>query len=193
MSPTLWRAAELVKWRAAISLALLTAAGPVGWAIADRLESQNQFCGSCHLDPESRLHAEKLAGFSVLPAASLAAAHRQAEPDFRCIECHGGVSWLNRFRVKSVALRDALRYLIGRFSEPLIMRHPLWDEDCAQCHGSFRAERDDAFHAIPVHNADLRYRCVDCHLAHESGAPPELGFLDRATVLPVCRQCHEEF
>ncbi len=72
------------------------------------------------------------------------------------------------------------------------MRHPLWDEDCVQCHASYAPKRDDSFHAIEDHNTDFRYACVSCHRAHPAG-PRELYFLDREGVLSLCRDCHEEF
>ena len=57
---------------------------PLGWAISDRLEAHNEFCVSCHLPDGQPLHDAKGARFEARPAANLAAAHRVAEPDFRC-------------------------------------------------------------------------------------------------------------
>jgi predicted CXXCH cytochrome family protein len=150
-------------WLGAALLALGSA--PVGWAVIDRLESDNAFCVSCHLEPGRPLHEQKASQFETSPAQNLAAAHRVAREEFTCIECHGGQT----------------------------MRHPLWDEDCARCHRTYRAERDDAFHALAVHNVDLPHACVECHETHPTGAPAELNFLARETVLPICRNCHKEF
>jgi len=168
-----------------------------GWAISDHMEADNDFCVSCHLDAPSGaqrpLHAAKGLDFDNAAATSLVAAHRAAREDFRCIDCHGGASFLNKLRVKSVAARDAVSYALGSFGEPETMQHPLWDEDCAQCHASYSPERDDAFHAISVHNTDLPYTCVDCHRSHATGNDATLDFLDPQVVLPTCRHCHEEF
>lgn len=176
-------------------LALLgIAAAPLGWLVSERLESRNEFCVACHVAPGRRLHAAKLSDFQADPAVNLASLHGRAEADFRCIDCHGGASFANKLRVKSVAARDALRYLVGAFGEPEGMSHPLWDEDCTQCHPGYTPGRDDDFHAFEAHNLrDFAYACVTCHRAHPVGASAEPRFLDAQVVLPVCRNCHEEF
>jgi hypothetical protein len=176
-----------------MGVGVLTAlvAAPLGWAISDRLESENEFCVSCHLDADRPLHAQKGREFANVPAVSLAAAHAAESPGFRCIDCHGGTSAVGRVRVKAVAARDAVRYLLGNFGEPEAMRHPLWNEDCARCHESYEPARDDDFHAIADHNTQFAHACVECHSAHPT-ARAELRFLSREVVLPVCRNCHEE-
>ena len=183
----------LVKRRLWIVVLALPLAASAGWTITGRLESRNEFCVACHLPGGTPLHEHKGADFAAVPAANLAAAHRSAESEFRCIDCHGGASFVNQVRVKAVAARDAGLWLLGWFEEPERMKHPLWDEDCLQCHGRYRASRDDDFHAIDDHNIDFAHRCVKCHLSHPAGGRPEFDFLDRAVVLPVCRNCHEEF
>lgn len=165
---------------------------PLGWVATDRLEQRNEFCVACHLEGGTPLHQAKGEELRSRPPISLAAAHATHEAGFRCIDCHGGASFVGKLRVKVVAARDAASYLLGRFEEPDEMRHPLWDEDCVQCHAAYRPERDDAFHAIGVHNVDLPYACIACHGGHPEG-PPGLHFLRKETVLPVCRNCHEEF
>ena len=169
------------------------ASAPLAWVITDRLEADNRFCGSCHLDAATPLHEAKLDEIGARPAVNLVSLHTEAEPEFRCIDCHGGVSFANRLRVKTVAARDTALYVLGRFDEPEAMDHPLWDEDCVQCHASYEPERDDAFHAFPVHNDAFGYRCVQCHRAHPAGPPAQFYFLDRDVLLPICRNCHEEF
>ena len=102
---------------------------------------------------------------------------------------------MNTLRVKAVAARDLGRWLIGSFDEPDHMKHPLWNEDCRQCHQAYQPAREDDFHAIVDHNVvDFEHRCVKCHRAHSTqGVSADLDFLNRAVVLPVCRNCHEEF
>ncbi len=182
-------------WRTArwILLAGLLLA-PAGWLGSDRLERQNGFCVACHLPDGRVLHDPKRLDFHATPATSLVAAHARADPEFRCIQCHGGASARNKLRVKTVAARDALRWLIGSFEEPERMRHPLWDEDCAQCHADWDPRRPDDYHAIADHNVvDFAYRCVECHRAHRTeGADPALGFLIPEQVTPICLACHEE-
>jgi hypothetical protein len=122
--------------------------------------------------------------------------HRE-DSAFRCIDCHGGKSLAGRVRVKTLAAKDALVYLSGRFEEPELMRWPLWDEDCSACHPSFdEAGADEglpAFHALAVHNVDLGVACVECHSAHEAGGDPDAFFLRRTAVRAQCARCHSEF
>ena len=73
------------------------------------------------------------------------------------------------------------------------MGHPLWDADCLQCHETYAAEREDAFHAFDAHNREFPYACVECHDAHHAAGPAEFNYLERERVLPVCRDCHEEY
>ena len=177
----------------ATATALLGA--PIGWSVTDALERDNEFCVACHLEPGLPLHERKMDEFARDQAVNLVSAHYVAEREFRCIDCHGGASFANRLRVKTVAARDAALYLVGAFDEPDDMEHPLWDEDCVQCHGSYHPEREDDYHAIADHNVvDFAQRCVECHRSHPTrGAAPAFAFLDREVVLPICRNCHEEF
>ncbi len=176
-----------------IAILAAAVAAPAGWTISDRLESRNEFCVSCHLSEGVPLHEQKMSEFSTPPARNLAAAHYRAEAGFRCIDCHGGASFPNKLRVKTVAARDLSRWLVGWFDEPTHMKHPLWDEDCAICHPAYPAQHPEDFHALADHNIDFAYRCVECHRAHPSGGVTDPYFVDREVVLPVCRNCHEEF
>ncbi len=131
--------------------------------------------------------------FEAEPAVNLASLH--SVEDVRCIDCHGGASFANKLRVKAVAARDAVRYFAGAFDEPSAMAHPLWDEDCVQCHATVPSSggRDDDFHAFEAHNVGgFAYACVACHEAHGTRGAVGLFFLDRQVVLRVCSQCHEE-
>jgi predicted CXXCH cytochrome family protein len=177
-----------------IALVAALASAAAGWRISDHFEAQNEFCTSCHLDAATPLHADKADAFLREPASSLVAAHHEAKQGFRCIDCHGGASFANKLRVKTVAARDGLFYLLGRFEEPSLMEHPLWNEDCVKCHATYEPTRDDAFHALDVHNLpDFGYDCVQCHDAHPAGRKSSLDYLEREGLVAVCRNCHEEF
>ena len=179
-------------------------AAPGGWVITDRLERDNDFCNACHLSPGVPLHVDIRRDFDAPRAASLAAAHAgagntaHADEAFRCIDCHGGVSFAGRLRVKALAAKDAFWWVVGSFEEPDGMRWPLWDEDCAQCHDAFDESEVEAwesprFHQLPVHNVDLGVSCVECHLSHETAAAPAPYHLHAAPVRAQCARCHPEF
>ena len=176
-----------------LALAAALALVPAGFGFTDFLESHNAFCTSCHVG-DRPLHEAKRRDFETLPPTNLAAEHLEHDKDFRCITCHRGVSWRNRVRVKLLSARDGVMYLLGRFDEPKQMTHPLWREDCVQCHDSYEPDRGDAFHAIAVHNLPkFALNCVQCHEAHPTGRSEDQAFLAREPLVAACRNCHEEF
>ena len=185
-------------------LAAVTA--PVGWVVSDRIEQDNDFCVSCHLSEGVQLHRDKRASFDARPAASLVAAHasagyaeREADPAFRCIDCHGGTGLMGRVRVKILSAKDAFWYVVGRFDEPETMRWPLRDEDCSKCHRSFEETPGEEvgpnprFHELAVHNVELGMACVACHASHSDAGLAEYQFLEPDRVRAQCADCHVEF
>jgi len=188
----------------AIAVLVGMVSAPAGWIVTDRLEQDNDFCNACHLSAEVPLHVDVRNDFDTAPPDSLAGLHGGADPGrhedggFRCIDCHGGVSFVGRARVKALAARDSFWYALGRFDEPEGMGFPLWDEDCSQCHADFDegdAEpwRRPRFHQLPVHNVELGVNCVECHRVHVSGGTRETYFLQLPLVRTQCARCHTEF
>ncbi len=180
-------------------------AAPAGWVVTDRLERDNDFCNACHLEPGVLLHVDIRDGFLARPPATLAAAHAEAGVDgrdagFRCIDCHGGTSFVGRARVKALAAKDAFWYVVGHFEEPDGMRWPLWDEDCRKCHDSFDeadipadAWQSPRFHEVALHNVDLGVDCVSCHRVHDLGGNADAHFIHVDSVHVECARCHPEF
>ncbi len=176
----------------------------VSWGVTDHLEQNNDFCTSCHLEPSIPLHLEIRRDFDALPPLSLVSLHGSVEVaeredvDFRCIDCHGGASWLGRARVKALAGLDLFWYLMGDFEEPALMEWPLWDEDCQKCHRGFREDpslewETLRFHELPLHNVDLGVGCVECHRAHDSAGDAGNYYLRVNWVRSQCGRCHSEF
>lgn len=179
-------------------------AAPVGWFTTDALERDDDFCNACHLSEDVPLHIDIRRDFDERPPATLAALHaaspldaRPQDPAFRCIDCHGGASFVGRARVKALAAKDAFFWAIGRFDEPTHMAWPLWDEDCSKCHGGFAVKaaefEEPAFHDLAVHNVELGVGCVECHQSHVDGGNPDAYFLSAADVRRQCNRCHPEF
>ena len=78
-------------------------AAPIGWMVTDHLESDDDFCNACHLEPGLPLHIDLRRDFDAPRAATLAGLHGSSaaagrEEPFRCIDCHGGVSFAGRAR-----------------------------------------------------------------------------------------------
>ncbi|MCP5045307.1 MAG: hypothetical protein GY944_30125 [bacterium] len=187
-----------------ISILVLLAAS-AGWFVSDAVEANNDFCTACHLPDGNTLHSEIRAGFDASPVYTLAAVHREArvaveggERSFRCIDCHAGVGFVGRAKVKLLASKDALVWLAGDFDEPDQMQFPLGEADCRQCHVGFAAAQKDEdealrFHALAVHNADLGVNCVECHTVHDGGGDEQAFFLNAPVVREQCGRCHSQF
>jgi nitrate/TMAO reductase-like tetraheme cytochrome c subunit len=189
---------------ACAAAAAAAALGASGWAVADHLEQDDDFCNACHVSADVPLHREIRRDYDTRPARSLAGAHaaaraeRRTDGAFRCIDCHGGAGWLGRARVKALAAKDALAYALGRFEEPQSMRFPLRDEDCLRCHTRFEAAGEATsgaprFHELALHNAALGVACVECHGAHATGGDPRASFLRASSVRAQCARCHSQF
>ena len=191
------------RWgRAALGLALAgVLSAPVGWWTTDRLEEDNDFCVACHLEPGVRLHREKREALVREPPTTLAGFHGGAgwdEREFRCIDCHGGVGFVGKARVKMLSAKDAFWYVVGHFDEPDEMRWPLWDADCTKCHSTFEERepevgRDPLFHELAVHNTELGVGCVECHFSHDEGGLADHYQLHADRVRAQCAACHPEF
>lgn len=171
-------------------LCLLIAYG----GILYKKEQDDRFCVSCHL------HEEKFVRFQARPSATdLVGAHHVSRQAVRCIDCHGGADFRMRLRVWGVALADTVRFLAGRYQEPIKMRLPFRNAECQQCHDPIirmtleeeaaTEGRGDSYHAIAEHRT-VRTACIACHTSHTPGEK-RLQFIDRKLVLPLCRACHE--
>lgn len=176
-----------------------------GWLVTDALEANNDFCTACHLPSGAVLHVGIREGFDARPVHNLAGAHgsskRESEAgdrNFRCIDCHGGVGWLGRAKVKLLAAKDAMVWLTGDFDEPDHMQYPLGEADCRQCHTKYALDIDaddlsQRFHNLSVHNADLGVLCVECHTVHDGGDDSATFYLDTTGVRQQCARCHSEY
>ena len=185
-----------------LGAAAAVASGPAGWLVTDALERDNDFCNACHLEPGLPLHRQIRDDFDVRPVVNLVGVHASAETPrftdgFRCIDCHGGVGALGKARVKVLAAKDAFWWVVGHFDEPTEMVWPLRDEDCAQCHATFKdpdpRAPSPAFHELVVHNAALGVACVECHLSHTTGGSEDLYYLQPTHVRAQCAECHSDF
>lgn len=179
-------------------------ATPTAWWTTDVLEADNDFCNACHLPNGTSLHTRIRDDFDARPVLNLAARHagislsaRPESPEFRCIDCHGGVGFVGRAKIKLLSAKDGLLYLTGRFEEPRTMSWPLEDVDCSRCHDHFESKGEGfegaAFHDQNGHNVDLSVRCVECHSVHARDVDTEAWFLRPEPVRTRCAECHVEY
>ena len=179
-------------------------AAPTGWMVSDAVERNDDFCNACHLpDGGGPLHLTIRERFDARPPVNLASLHavgvrrdEVSEDPMRCIDCHGGVGFAGKARVKALAALDVMVWLSGDFGEPEFMTTPLLDDDCRQCHARFDETPSGLarprFHELSVHNVRLGTSCVECHQSHEPG-DADFFFLDASHVRRRCAHCHSEF
>ena len=172
--------------------------------MSDRLEQRNDFCNACHLPDGTALHREVRDDFDRVIPVSLAGVHgrgwveEREDSAFRCIDCHAGSGPVERTKVKLLAARDGLRYLIGAFEEPHGMPFDLSPPTCLRCHPTFRGSAApgwtvEAYHGLAAHDdADDAPACVTCHAVHETGGDGIAYYMERERVDRQCRSCHPE-
>jgi predicted CXXCH cytochrome family protein len=159
-----------------------------GTAYALDRENHDSFCASCHTEPEVTYFQQSLAQ----DPATLAAFH--AQKAVRCIDCHSAGGPFGRITGLEQGAHDLFTYKAGRFHSPAITTNPLGDSSCTKCHGDVAANRtfNNHFHVFLARWEQVDPNaagCVDCHTSHLSGDPNQ-GYLDEATVTPICQACH---
>lgn len=188
-------------WWAPVVPLLVLLLGGVGWGVSDRLEQQNDFCNACHLADGIPLHIETREKFDRVMPVDLAGVHGRGwvedreDSAFRCIDCHAGTGAVERTKVKLLAARDGLRYVIGSFDEPEGMPFDLSPATCKGCHPGFRHSAApgwtlEAYHGRDGHDTKEAPPCVHCHTVHEDGGDAFAYYMRRARIDRKCRECH---
>ncbi len=180
------------RWRIGVAAGLVGIAAMMGGiAYASSLEQDNNFCASCHTQPETEYLARFNDAVAKKNALDLAAFHHRKK-EVKCIDCHVGEGIVGRGAVLSVSAWDALKHFTGTATQPAArMIFPLQNEGCAKCHEKELAKRGFENH---MHNkmpdADAPFvRCTDCHVSHRKGDERNV-FQFRDAILPQCEYCH---
>ncbi len=189
--------------RALLGATFVVGLGGAAWVVSDRVEQRNDFCNACHLPDGAVLHLGQRLDFDRVMPVDLSGVHgrgfvdARADGELRCIDCHSGAGAPERLRVKLIAARDGIRYLLGDFEEPEGMPFDLSAATCRRCHPGFRRSAApgwtvDSFHGSPEHDGPHAPPCVRCHAVHERDGDPFAYFMSRARVDAQCRSCHGE-
>jgi predicted CXXCH cytochrome family protein len=168
---------------------ILVLLGATSGVVAMQFENHDDFCASCHSEPESTYVQRE-----AVAASDLASFHKTK--DVRCIDCHSGPG-LVPGRVNSLMLgaKDLLAWTTGRAMQPAVHTRPIADANCLKCHAEVTAQRDfnNHFHVFLSRwqaqdkNAAT---CVSCHQAHHTDGEEQLKFLNRTNTVNVCQSCH---
>ena len=155
-----------------------------------QLEQHDNFCASCHTQPEDDFYTR-----SLQPASQdLAAFH--AEKKVLCIECHAGKGLVGRSLGLAAGAQDLVAFWSGNYPKPAKMEEPMPDANCTRCHASVLTKQDFSNHfhvflaqwrAADPKNAAT---CVSCHTSHTTnGDVAQMYLVENSTVL-VCQRCH---
>lgn len=157
-------------------------------------EQDDNFCGSCHTQPETEYLTRNLQAAATQSAPDLASFHHRTK-DVRCIDCHVGEGVLGRATVLSLAAWDAFKHYTGLQQQPAHIVFPVQNEACIKCH-----QQDVTKPGFENHYHNLYYdpqlsppfiRCTNCHVTHRLG-DERTAFQFRDAILPRCEYCHQQ-
>ena len=107
---------------------------------ASTLEDHDQFCASCHMNPEDTYdqRAQAIIHGSAT-ATDLASQHYATNQQFRCIDCHRGDQGLgDRATTLTIGANDLSIYLLGSPNQTLekgqVASPQVIDNSCMLCH-----------------------------------------------------------
>ncbi len=188
----MWRQRLLV-----IALGILAAVlgGGGGLAVGLTLEENNDFCSSCHTQPEydfvKRSNIKDPHEVSDLATRHIVPVKTQEA--LKCISCHGGVNLADRVTTAlELGALDTIKFVADDFKQPAKLTHPLPNEYCLQCHVKEVEKKgfDNHFHNEMEKPKAPQLNCTSCHVAH-SEADELSKFVNRQVAFPLCNECHK--
>lgn len=175
--------------------AIVVALGLIGGVgFASSQEQDNNFCVSCHTQPETEYQARNVSADTTKNATDLASFHHRKK-DVRCIDCHVGEGVLGRATVLSLAAWDAFKHYTGIAQQPAKIVFPVQNEACIKCHlqevtkPGFENHEHNKYYDPQLAPPSLS--CVNCHVSHRTG-DERTAFQFRDAILPRCEYCHQQ-
>lgn len=189
LSPVAHRLARALRVLGAVGFVLMAGVYTAGV----RLEANDRFCASCHVEPERTYYQASLEPDQ---ATSLAAFHAGVRT--RCIDCHSR-RWIpGRLWAQLGGLQNLLAYRSGDYTNPNVTTRPVGDGGCSKCHSDLTwvSERPGHYHSPWLRR---RWRaaggpgntCEACHPSHESIASTDDRFRDAGRIQAQCDACHD--
>lgn len=172
---------------AGTGLAIFLSAG--GFAFAATQEQHDEFCSSCHTQPESTFYQRSIDS----PAVDLASAHKTEKT--RCIDCHSGVGIFGRVQAELLGAHNALAYYTHTAVQPAQLTRPIDDESCLKCHQNLFDDQsmNNHFHFFLAKWQELDSNaatCASCHQGHSTQGDPQTAYLIKQVTQTVCNDCH---
>jgi nitrate/TMAO reductase-like tetraheme cytochrome c subunit len=192
---------KLITLASLFALGLISATG--GTAIGLSLEEHDEFCASCHTQPEydfwmrSRMAASHPAEISDLATFHMVPESDNKNPKrepVKCIGCHGGATLLDRIETATtLGALDTIKFIAFDIKQPAKLSAPLPNSYCAQCHASevVKPGFDNHFHNKLDDPKAPPLNCVGCHAAHAE-ADKLNTYVLREVAYPTCNTCHKQ-
>ncbi|MEP7200630.1 MAG: cytochrome c3 family protein [Chloroflexota bacterium] len=161
-----------------------------GAAYALSLEEHNDFCASCHTQPEVDYFNRTLKQ----PPSDLASAH--VAKNVRCIDCHSGPPPNGRLGGLMRGARDYLAFVSDNYHKPAVTTQPLSDSNCIACHTKIfddKSLRNHYHFYLPDWQRKLgseAANCITCHNSHTTANGHVIKFQVDTRVNPICSACH---
>ena len=175
--------------KAGIVAGALVVLGLTSGFTAMQFENHDNFCASCHSEPEATYFQRE-----AVTSVDLASFHSTQQTN--CIDCHSGQG-LVPGRVSSLMLgaKDLLAWWSGHSTQPAVHTRPIEDANCLKCHAAVTQQQDfnNHFHAFLARwqaQDSKAATCVSCHQGHATDVEANLAFLNRASTTQVCQSCH---
>lgn len=161
-----------------------------GFTYAATQEQHDDFCSSCHTQPESTFYQRSLDA----QAIDLASAHTAEKT--RCIDCHSGEGLLGRVKAELLGAHNAFAYYTNTAIQPAQLTRSIADESCLKCHQNIFDNQDmnNHFHFFLVKWQELDSNaasCVSCHQGHSTQGDRQTAYLNEQTTQAVCQDCHK--
>lgn len=176
-------------WLLALIPVILIVLGAATAATAMSFENHDDFCASCHSEPESTFFQRESAS-----PIDLASFH--STEHVNCIDCHSGVGLIPG-RVDSFLLgtKDLIAWKLGQAKQPAVHTVPIADVNCLKCHADLPKQQNmnNHFHVF-LSRWQARDKnaatCVTCHQSHITNGEAQIVFLNRDHTVTVCQACH---
>ncbi len=169
---------------------ILVVLGAATAVTAMQFENHDDFCASCHSQPEATYFQRE-----ATTSTDLASFHH-AEA-VRCIDCHSGPGLVpGRISALTMGAKDLVAWVTGSARQPAVQTRPLDDANCLKCHQAVTQGSDfnNHFHiflsrwqAVDQNAAT----CVSCHQSHQTNGEAQLAFLNQDHTVAVCQSCHQ--
>ena len=181
-----------------------------GFTFAATQEEHDNFCSSCHTQPESTYYERSIAA----QATDLASFH--TTQSVRCIDCHSGEGVSGRISAELMGAHNALMWYTGTAQQPAVQTVPISDANCMKCHSDVvnrgftpteqivipaeqRRGREESGQRNHWHYflgrwqaaSDTAANCTSCHGGHATDGTAESGFMVAQAVQQQCEACHQ--